>query len=84
MQEHRAFERVIEKRVGARYLLFLPRGYGEDPRRRWPLILFLHGAGERGGDLTLVKRTGLPRLLDERPGDFPFIVVSPQCPEGQV
>ncbi len=49
-----------------------------------PLILFLHGAGERGSDLSLVKRHGLPKLLEERPGDFPFIVVSPQCPEGEI
>ena len=63
-----------------RYLLYLPGG---DERRppldRWPLILFLHGDGERGENLALVKREGLPRIL-ERQRDFPFAVVSPQCP----
>jgi len=83
MQQSRSFARVIQKQVSANYLLFLPQGYGEDPARRWPLILFLHGAGERGSDLSLVKRHGPPRLAEERPGDFPFIIVSPQCPEGQ-
>lgn len=83
MQQTGAFEREIRKRVGAHYLLFLPQEYGADPERRWPLILFLHGAGERGSDLNMVKRHGLPKLVEERP-DFPFIVVSPQCPEEEV
>jgi predicted peptidase len=60
---------------GTRYLLHLPAAYegGAD----WPLILFLHGAGERGRDVELVKREGLPRILETLP-DFPFVVVSPQ------
>jgi predicted peptidase len=41
------------------------------------VILFLHGAGERGRDVELVKREGLPRILETLP-DFPFVVVSPQ------
>jgi predicted peptidase len=63
------------------YWLFLPSGYGGPPptHRKWPLLLFLHGAGERGDNLTLVKAHGPPRLVDERP-DFPFVLASPQCP----
>jgi len=83
MQEPRSFTRVIQKQVSATYLLFLPDGYSVDPARRWPLILFLHGAGERGNDLSRVKIYGPPRLAEERPADFPFIIVSPQCPEGK-
>lgn len=63
------------------HLFFLPQGYEEDTRRRWPLILFLHGAGERGSDLNKVRKHGIPKVTDENP-DFPFIVVSPQCPAG--
>ena len=48
----------------------------------WPLMLFLHGAGERGDDLELVKKHGPPKLI-EAGKDFPFIVVSPQCPQGR-
>ncbi len=44
------------------FQLFLPREYGLDPARRWPLILFLHGAGERGDDLALVKVHGPPKI----------------------
>jgi predicted peptidase len=61
--------------AGLRYLLHLPAAY--ESRSAWPLILFLHGAGERGKDLELVKREGLPRILETLP-DFPFVVVSPQ------
>ena len=58
-----------------RYLLHLPAAY--ESRQDWPVILFLHGAGERGRDLALVQREALPRILETLP-DFPFVVVSPQ------
>ena len=64
-----------------RYLLFLPDGYGES-ELEWPLILFLHGAGERGNDLELVKKHGPPKIV-ETDKEFGFVVVSPQCPREQ-
>jgi predicted peptidase len=60
-----------------RYLLYLPAAYETAPEP-WPMILFLHGDGERGEDLALVKREGLPRLLEHN-RDFRFVVVAPQC-----
>ena len=60
------------------YLLFLPAAYAVHPQR-WPLMLFLHGAGERGDDLQLVKRHGVAKIVEEQPA-FPLLVVSPQCP----
>ena len=63
------------------YLLHLPAGV--ETRRDWPLIVFLHGSGERGDDLDLVRRQGLPKRLDEG-FDLPAVVLSPQCPDGQV
>ncbi len=60
------------------YLLYFPNNY--DKQESWPLLLFLHGAGERGDDLELVKKHGPPKLIAEGK-DFPFIVVSPQCPK---
>ena len=62
------------------YLLFLPEGY--ETQAQWPMILFLHGAGERGSNLEYVKRHGVARIVEEQSG-FPFIVASPQCPQGQ-
>src|SRR5262245_42370638 len=61
-----------------RYFLFLPAAYAVHPQR-WPLILFLHGAGERGSNLQRVKRHGVAHVVEGQP-DFPFLVVSPQCP----
>src|SRR5437870_2112014 len=64
------------------YLLFLPQDYEAKSQKRWPLILFLHGAGERGTDVWKVATHGPPKNVSTQP-DFPFLVVSPQCPEGQ-
>ena len=64
------------------YLLFLPQDYGKEKAEKWPLILFLHGIGERGdslNDLDRLKVLGPPMIVEQQK-DFPFIVVSPQCP----
>ncbi len=64
-----------------RYLLYLPEGYWEDPDKLWPMIFFLHGAGDEDFDSTHVLSMGLPAVLHlgEQPEDFPFVVVSPQA-----
>jgi predicted peptidase len=62
---------------GYSYQLFLPRGYGADTTQRWPLVIFLHGSGERGTDIELVKKNGPPKVIGAHPGS-PFILVSPQ------
>jgi len=67
------------KTLHLNYLLHLPAEVGKDPNQRWPLIIFLHGASERGTDLEVVRRAGLPQVIEERDA-FPFIAVSPQCP----
>ncbi len=67
-------------RVQMDYLLYLPEDY--DSKESWPLVLFLHGSGERGNDLNLVKKHGPPKLIAEGK-DFPCIIVSPQCPAGK-
>jgi len=74
---------ALERTVRLEYLLFLPEEVGQHPGKKWPLILFLHGAGERGDDLDLVKRHGIAKVVEAQP-DFPFIAVSPQCPEGSM
>lgn len=76
-----SMKRTITKAVELQYLLFLPEGYGDDPKALWPMILFLHGAGERGSDVEAVRNQGLPGLLDEI-DYFPFVLVCPQCPDG--
>ena len=61
------------------YLLYLPQGY-DTKKTDWPLLVFLHGVGERGDDLELVKQHGPPKLVAAGK-NLPFIIVSPQCPE---
>ena len=76
-----AFTTRLELDVSLRYLLYLPTGSPD--RDGWPLVVFLHGAGERGDDLSLVLKQGLPRLLHEGL-EIPAIVISPQLPDGQL
>ncbi len=69
--------------IEVNYLLFLPRDYEPKSGKRWPLLLFLHGAGERGTNIWKVATHGPPKIVKEHP-EFPFILVSPQCPDGKV
>lgn len=62
-----------------RYLVHVPEDYDTDPGRHWPLVLFLHGAGERGSDLDVAATHGPPKLA-EAGHEFPFVLVTPQCP----
>jgi len=62
-----------------RYLLYVPDDYAKRDKP-WPLVLFLHGAGERGANLDLVKKHGPPKLIAAGKA-FPFLCVSPQCPK---
>lgn len=62
------------------YWCYLPPG--SPSAAGWPLLLFLHGAGERGNDLSLVNKHGPPKLITQGE-DFPFVVISPQCPFDQ-
>lgn len=73
------FEKEITLTLSANYLLYLPKDYN-DSSKDFPLVLFLHRAGERGTDIEKVKVHGLPKLINEGK-EFPFIVVSPQCPD---
>jgi predicted peptidase len=63
------------------YLMFLPKDYSKSGKPS-SMIVFLHGSGERGNDLDKVKKWGPPAIVEKNP-DFPFIVLSPQCPREQ-
>jgi len=58
------------------YIVHYPAEYTGE--KQWPLILFLHGACERGSNVDEVKRHGIPKVAEER--ELPFITISPQCP----
>jgi len=71
----------IVRKTTLNYLLWLPSEYKNEKNKTFPIFIFLHGSGERGDSLDLVKKNGPPSFVENRP-DFPFILVSPQCPEG--
>lgn len=80
-QEEKIFEKEITVTARLKYLLALPEGYGDESKaERWPLLVFLHGAGESGDDLEKVKAHGPPKLIAAGDRAFPCIVVSPQSP----
>ncbi len=62
------------------YRILYPENY--DKNKKYPLVLFLHGAGERGNDNEKQLTWGGKLFLkDENRKNFPAIVVFPQCPE---
>jgi predicted peptidase len=77
-----SFERRMETAVEGqqlKYLLDVPATAGM-PEEGWPLLLFLHGAGERGDDFDLLRVHGPPKLTGEIPELSRCVLVSPQCP----
>lgn len=67
---------------GYEFQLFIPRALPEGSTAgpgKWPLLLFLHGSGERGADVAKVKVHGPPKHADRQP-DFPFVLISPLLP----
>lgn len=61
-----------------RYQVYVPSSY--TPSHRWPIILFLHGAGERGRDGLIQAHVGLGAAIRQSPTRYPAIVVFPQAP----
>jgi predicted peptidase len=74
-------ERTATVQAKINYLTFLPKSYSAKGPPV-PLIVFLHGSGESGSDLNKVRVWGPPAIADKDP-QFPFMVVSPQSPEGE-
>jgi len=77
-QTPQKFKQTLTKTISLKYLLYLPEDY-LNSKSDYPLILFLHGAGERGDNLEMMKIHGIPKIVEQQ-RDFPFIAISPQCP----
>jgi predicted peptidase len=80
-QTPHVFEGTDTRAIRLKYLLFQPSLELADSSERWPLIIFLHGSGERGSILSKVAAHGPPHLVKKQP-QFPFLVASPLCPKG--
>jgi predicted peptidase len=59
------------------YWIYRPTNH--TPAQKWPVILYLHGGGERGDDGVLPTQVGLGPAVQRTLGYFPFVVVFPQC-----
>ena len=75
---------MIERRgacpSGLKYLEYTPKGTNASALQSTPKLVFLHGLGEDGEDLDLLKQWGLPKLIDAGL-QVPYHVLCPQCPE---
>ncbi len=60
-----------------RYVVYVPSGW--DKHTKWPVILFLHGSGERGEDGLIQSEVGLGGAIRRHIERFPAVVVMPQC-----
>jgi len=80
-QETGFLNRTVELH-GATYhfQVYLPESFRRDDGRQWPVILFLHGRGERGSEGMWQTQVGLPQAVRDHPERWPFVVVMPQCP----
>ena len=78
----KTFKFSLTQKRATQFLYYLPPGYAPKSHKQWPLLLFLHGAGERG---TNVQRVGIhgPLSLVKLGTNFPFIIVAPLCPAGK-
>jgi poly(3-hydroxybutyrate) depolymerase len=63
-----------------RFQVYLPEEWHREDHRQWPIILFLHGRGERGSEGMWQTQIGLPQAVRDHPERWPFIIVMPQCP----
>jgi len=83
LQVDLSFEHGINKNpknVSYQYLSYTPKDYEADTLKMWPLIIYLHGGSDRGTDLNKIYSQGIPDQI-YRGREFPFIIISPQCPE---
>ena len=83
-QETGFLNRTIELHgIAYRFQVYLPEEWRRDDHKQWPIILFLHGRGERGAEGMWQTQIGLPEAVRDHPERWPFIIVMPQCPQAR-
>jgi pimeloyl-ACP methyl ester carboxylesterase len=73
---------IVVRGVVRRFQVYLPEQWRRDDHKQWPIILFLHGRGERGAEGMWQTQVGLPQAVRDHPERWPFVIVMPQCPMG--
>jgi acetyl esterase/lipase len=66
--------------VSYRFQVYLPEDWRRNDHKLWPILLFLHGRGERGSEGLWQTQIGLPQAVRDHPERWPFVIVMPQCP----
>jgi acetyl esterase/lipase len=66
--------------ISYRFQVYLPEEWRREDPKKWPVILFLHGRGERGSEGMWQTQIGLPQAVRDHPDRWPFVIVIPQCP----
>src|SRR5437763_838542 len=68
-----SFHKTISKAVGYECLIWLPSAYGE-PGKKFPLLIFLHGSGECGRDLSKLTKSGPgPVMMNREVPELEFV-----------
>ena len=73
---------IVIHGVTRRFQVYVPEQWRPNDHKLWPVILFLHGRGERGAEGMWQTQVGLPEAVRNHPERWPFIIVMPQCPMG--
>jgi acetyl esterase/lipase len=81
LQESGFLNRKLELHgITYRFQVYLPEEWRRDDHKEWPIILFMHGRGERGSEGMWQTQIGLAEEVRDHPERWPFVIVMPQCP----
>jgi acetyl esterase/lipase len=73
--------RIVLNGTTYRFQVYLPEEWRRDDGKHWPIILFLHGRGERGSEGMWQTQVGIAEAVRNHPDRWPFVIVMPQCPD---
>ena len=66
-------QKIISNKKAFKYYIYYPSNI----QKNTPVLVFLHGIGERGDNLTDIEKYALPKYMNKF--DIPYIVIAPQC-----
>jgi hypothetical protein len=72
--------RITLHGVTYKFQVYVPEEWRRDDHKQWPILLFLHGRGERGTEGMWQTQVGLPQAVRDHPERWPALIVMPQCP----
>jgi predicted esterase len=73
--------RIVVEGTTYRFQVYLPEDWRRDDGKQWPVILALHGRGERGSEGMWQTQVGIAEAVRNHPDRWPFVIVMPQCPQ---